>query len=839
MRISLFLMVFIITTFLFSSPVSAWLDNYDYRMPIEINNTGNNLTNYQYNFTIDTASLVSTGKMNVNGSDCRITNNTDVLQEFWNETPFNDSNTKIWVNATELGNITNTTHYIYYGKPGATDITNISAAFDFGDSFSIDTLERISESSNPTRTPDDAWEGAEVNEFSNFNYGGEYISWYRGNHGGTYETGFENSTDGVTWTGYSGNPILTTPQVYSYVVNDSGCFYLFNNHDATANGNGNMYMYNVTDYTNPIIMNGGNPVYTRSAVTTDWDYRIFNPGITIDGDGRWHMLLEGKTDTSGFKIGYAYSNFTELNWSLHRSSSYVIDTAGNPDLEYVADRNVLLSVHGSRPGTYWKIIASYANLSDDLTSATNWHTASNFEIVESGIHLADPSLMYNFNATYPTMLSYNYNQASIYQCYYATTLNEFYDKIIESPLENIWESASMGLYSISNGNLVMGIASPSTNCLNSKNSYNNYIIESRLKTSSGEILLEMSNAKTTIPVKERATIRIGDSFVGYINGAYTTSGTGVADTWYRSMIKVPSSGTAGAYVYSDDKQILHVSKTGTPAYTTSYIALFHTVAGIGYMDWVFVRQYTEIEPTTSLGSEEGKEDGIYIPPNPTNLQNTTGNFWIDHTWQPGVGNITNFYNVSLNNVWHNGTINTYWNVTYPYSNNSWQNITIWAYNNSGIGALSTDSISQNTQLLFTNLPTNLQQNHDHTWVNWTWNESFIGTHIIDSYNVSINGTWYNGTTNQSYNHTGLDYELTSSIIIYGYNNTQGLSIYYISDSYTFPIKNKMVNAIEQLVTPIQIIKDKFFNIIPFIISIILFAGFGLAIMVMTSRFKKW
>lgn len=604
--------VTIVLILLLTGTASAWIADYDHRMQIGINNTGDNLTYYQYNFTVDTATLVAAGKMNANGSDCRITNVMDVMQEFWNETAFNSSSTKIWVNATTLGNVSNTTHYFYYGNSAASDIGDISTAFMFGDSFSTETPIKVDEPTNPTRSADDPWEGAEVNEFSNFHYGGEYISWYRGNHGGTYETGFENSTDGITWTGYSGNPILTTPQVYSYVVNDSGRFYLFNNHDPTANGNGDMYMYNVTDYTNPVIMNGGNPVYTRSSTSSDWDYKIFNPGITIDGNGTWHMLLEGQSSTSGFRIGYAYSNLSEMNWSKHRSSSYVIDTSGNPDLEYVPDRNALMSVHGDISGSRWTIVASYANLSDDLTSSANWHASQNFLISASGIHLADPSLMYNFNATHPTMLSYNYNQASIYQCYYTSTLNEFYDGICA--LDG-WQTTNKGIYSIISGNLVMGIASPTTQCLNSNISLNNYIVESRLKTSAGEIHVEMSNAIATIPVQERAAIRTGDTFVGYIGGAYTTGGTGVIDTWYRSVLSVPSSGTAGAYVYSDDKTTLHVSKTGTPTYTTSYIALLHVTSGIGHVDWIFARQYAATEPTASLGAEENAPADIIIGAN--------------------------------------------------------------------------------------------------------------------------------------------------------------------------------------------------------------------------------
>ena len=90
----------------------------------------------------------------------------------------------------------------------------------------------------------------------------------------------------------------------------------------------------------------------------------------------------------------------------------------------------------------------------------------------------------------------------------------------------------------------------------------------------------------------------------------------------------------------------------------------------------------------------------YIPPDPTNLQNTTGNFWVNHTWLAGIGNTTNSYNVSVNGIWHNGTTNTYYNnMVGPHG---WSNITVWAYNSSGAGSLSSGSISQNTQV--TNSP---------------------------------------------------------------------------------------------------------------------------------------
>jgi hypothetical protein len=85
----------------------------------------------------------------------------------------------------------------------------------------------------------------------------------------------------------------------------------------------------------------------------------------------------------------------------------------------------------------------------------------------------------------------------------------------------------------------------------------------------------------------------------------------------------------------------------------------------------------------------------YVPPVPTNLQNTTGNFWVNHTWQAGSGNTTDSYNVSINGTWYNGTTNTYYNnLVGPHG---WSNITVWAYNLSGTGSLSAGSVSQNTQ----------------------------------------------------------------------------------------------------------------------------------------------
>ena len=89
----------------------------------------------------------------------------------------------------------------------------------------------------------------------------------------------------------------------------------------------------------------------------------------------------------------------------------------------------------------------------------------------------------------------------------------------------------------------------------------------------------------------------------------------------------------------------------------------------------------------------------FIPPDPINLQNeiSASGFWIKHTWEAGAGNISNSYNVSVNGTDHNGTTNLYFNNT-GLSAHSWSNITVFAYNSSGNGSLSSGSVSENVQL---------------------------------------------------------------------------------------------------------------------------------------------
>jgi lysophospholipase L1-like esterase len=278
-------------------------------------------------------------------------------------------------------------------------------------------------------------------------------------------------------------------------------------------------------------------------------------------------------------------------------------------------------------------------------------------------------------------------------------------------------------------------------------------------------------------------------------------------------------------------------------------------------------KYAANAPTAALDAEENISN--YIPPDPKNIQNTSGHFWVNHTWESGTGNVTNSYNVNLNGVWHNATTDNFWNDT--YTAHAWQNITIYTYNTSGTGTLSSGNISQDAQIpnnpvtitntsgwsgdagtnvyvdydatdadsdtptfscnrtdLFADFntstgrgnwtaasgtyvvdfgvsdgydstdnytmtitvatpstvyippdPTNLANTTGNNWVNYTWTAD--AGNITDSYNVSQNGTWDN-TSSNTYRNDTISAGSYSEIIIYAYNNTNGLSSGYLSDN---------------------------------------------------------
>jgi uncharacterized membrane protein YuzA (DUF378 family) len=285
----------------------------------------------------------------------------------------------------------------------------------------------VVEPTNPNRHPTWVWDKGIIAEQNDFKVGNSYISWYRGGDGdASTGIGYQTSIDGITWTPYAGNPIMTG-YIYLTVIYTNGCYYMF----AHNISDGNLYLFNLTsDHTSPSIMNGGNPVYSHSVITTDWDYQIFNVGVAIV-NGTWHMMVEGKAQGASFALGYAYSSFVSLDWTGNRSANYVILFAGNPILRYISERDSILMLYGSNVDPFWETRAAYVNPDVDMSVLANWHLIANttFNLNQTGIHICDPEILSPFDSQYGMSISYGWDQTWVSQKYYAGTLLQFFCQI--------------------------------------------------------------------------------------------------------------------------------------------------------------------------------------------------------------------------------------------------------------------------------------------------------------------------------------------------------------------------------------------------------------------------
>jgi len=124
------------------------LPDWDYMREVTIDNTqnSNTLSDFQVQITLDTASLISDGKMKSDCGDVRVyDSNTESLLPYWVETGTeNSSSTRIWVKVPSIPGGGKKTIYLFYGNPGATSQSNGDDVFEFFDDFegtSLDTTK--------------------------------------------------------------------------------------------------------------------------------------------------------------------------------------------------------------------------------------------------------------------------------------------------------------------------------------------------------------------------------------------------------------------------------------------------------------------------------------------------------------------------------------------------------------------------------------------------------------------------------------------------------------------------------------------------------------------------
>jgi len=184
-------------------------------------------------------------------------------------------------------------------------------------------------------------------------------------------------------------------------------------------------------------------------------------------------------------------------------------------------------------------------------------------------------------------------------------------------------------------------------------------------------------------------------------------------------------------------------------------------------------------------SLEEEEILTYMPPAPTNIQGVTGNFYVNTSWQPGIGNLTNSFNVSINGTWYNGTTTYHLNLTkLPHG---WANVTVQAFNSSGTGLVNTTAITNNTQIP-NNAPTQSEIGAKSATENSFLNFSVVSTDLDgDALTYDTNATkgTINSTGFYSWNITLSE----SGTYYFEYNTTDNFSAVSNEETVTITINN--------------------------------------------------
>ena len=249
---------------------------------------------------------------------------------------------------------------------------------------------------------------------------------------------------------------------------------------------------------------------------------------------------------------------------------------------------------------------------------------------------------------------------------------------------------------------IVGNVSGSTITLGSENEFHGV----------GVVFFSVAALDTTHFVVSYVDVFGGNSYaiVGVVSGN-TISSYGSESVfnsnilYYNSITALDSSHFILAYALeNDDGNAMSGTVSGTTISSygtenTFNAAITHHISVTSLDTTHFVVTYRDVGNSnygTGIVGLAESPPVSYIPPDPNTLTNTTGDFWVNHTYAAGSGNITDSYNISVNGTWYNETTALFFNDT--YCAHAWQNITVYAYNSTGVGTLSNGSVSQNTQI---------------------------------------------------------------------------------------------------------------------------------------------
>ncbi len=230
---------------------------------------------------------------------------------------------------------------------------------------------------------------------------------------------------------------------------------------------------------------------------------------------------------------------------------------------------------------------------------------------------------------------------------------------------NKWESGAQQFYSVFDSVLNITDLSPTgTSDMRMQDNYNNYEVGFRIKATGvadcGVMIRNISQAwsnPTTIGDGLRLTS--ANKFNSFWNAAPTDLGTGYGTAYWIGNIDIPLTGN-GNITVSYENETLYKVGTGTPTFRDSGVYFSSWTASDCYLDWIYLKNYKEIEPSYSFGAEQTQNALTITLNSPVNGFNSTSNSLVlncSSIDDVGVINQSLIIDGSFNNTIFNTTSN--------------------------------------------------------------------------------------------------------------------------------------------------------------------------------------
>jgi hypothetical protein len=621
----------------------AWFDaDWEYRRPVTIANPGGTeLTEYQVKISLDNTFNFTSA--NSDGSDIRITaDDGTTTVPFWIE-DWNPAGTQatIWVKVPTLP-VEGLSVYLYYGNP--------SPIIPPPDPVETPPIGPFTRAVGNPIVPSGATGTSLLAENIVFDpVTGHYWMCLANYSQSAISLCYSDTpTDPSSWI-WSGNVITTFSIFYSgapHLMLEGGTWYLFyadrpNILVATASNVAGPYTINPT------------PVLSPSGPTPAWDaFRVDEPYVFKRLDGKWIIIYMGDAGSVTEQVGYATADYITGPYTAYSGNPVIrFGDPGSFDAGTVADPWVY-EYHGVYYIGYTVSSTKNSPWQTALATTTDWINFTKHGIIlpASGTPFDNANsfrgAITRIGDTY--VFSYTgggYGMGIATQPVYMSppdiinnrdAVFDFYDEFDGSSLNsNKW--------TIVNGQITQATVSEGLLTLYSPNDASfvrifannifgmNYIIESRAShpdQGTQDLIAEVGFTNSGWS----AAVRIVDDFKNgtlywqrqarstatpdeFINMAQTAD-----PNWHIFRVFRQGTNTAGFQI---DNNTIETTTTNVPTIVLSPFLMSYGIGNDFVVDWLRVRKYAAVEPTTTVGEEAVADmSNIYISSDPTVVTST-------------------------------------------------------------------------------------------------------------------------------------------------------------------------------------------------------------------------